>query len=90
MRARSKHFIDLQALRVHLKSKIHRRRVKELRVEPYTQAEAEAAAGIGQFVAAKKVDVPMFLGQAAMAALSEFAGEAGAGAGGDAADMAAN
>ena len=61
--------MDLQALSVHLRSKIHRRRLKELRTEPYTQEEAEAAAGMGQFVAARSVEVPKLLGAAAHAAM---------------------
>ncbi|GAP85226.1 putative zinc finger protein [Rosellinia necatrix] len=32
---------------LHLKGKPHKRRVKQLREEPYTQKEAEAAVGIG-------------------------------------------
>jgi hypothetical protein len=60
---------------VHLRSKIHRRRLKELRTAPYTQAEADAAAGMGQFVAAKKMDVPRLLGAAAHAALAMLRSE---------------
>ncbi|KAF1973548.1 hypothetical protein BU23DRAFT_132615 [Bimuria novae-zelandiae CBS 107.79] len=31
----------------HYKGKVHKRRVKQLREEPYSQKEAEAAAGLG-------------------------------------------
>ncbi|KAH3903235.1 Bud20p SCDLUD_000856 [Saccharomycodes ludwigii] len=34
------------ALKTHLKSKIHKRRVKELKAVPYTQEVADAAAGL--------------------------------------------
>lgn len=40
----------------HKKSKPHKRRVKQLKEEPYSQKEAEAAAGYGTD-AAKKVDM---------------------------------
>ncbi len=66
----------MHALRVHLKSKIHSRRLKELRVEPYTLEEAEAAAGMGQFRKALPVEVPRYLGLAAQLALNQLvAGE---------------
>ncbi|KAJ3023168.1 Bud site selection protein 20 [Thoreauomyces humboldtii] len=41
-------FTDDVALVEHSKSKIHRRRLKELKDGPYTQKDAEAAAGLGQ------------------------------------------
>jgi bud site selection protein 20 len=68
----SKHYVDMHALRVHLKSKIHNRRLKELRMEPYTLEEAEAAAGVGQFRKAQPVDVPRYLGLAAQLALNQL------------------
>ena len=44
----SKHFIDSPAMESHVKSKDHKRRVKLLQNElPYSQAEAERAAGLG-------------------------------------------
>eukprot|EP01135_Chromosphaera_perkinsii_P006086 Nk52_evm4s392 gene=Nk52_evmTU4s392 len=42
----SRYFTTEVHLREHVKSKIHRRRLKELKCPPYTQAEAEAAAGM--------------------------------------------
>lgn len=43
----SRHFISQDALEKHRTTKIHRRRLKELRDEPYSQKEADAAAGLG-------------------------------------------
>lgn len=40
----------------HQKSKPHKRRVKALKEEPYSQKEAEAAAGYGSAVAKKDED----------------------------------
>lgn len=53
-----RHFVDAKSLREHLKSKPHKRRVKELSVEPYSQAEADAAAGMGNFRKPQAVAVP--------------------------------
>ena len=44
----SRHFISPEALKTHTKTKVHKRRLKELKDEPYSQAEAEAAAGLGK------------------------------------------
>lgn len=41
----AKYFFDNTSLKGHLRGKIHKRRVKELKVNPYTNLEAEAAAG---------------------------------------------
>ncbi|ODV85704.1 hypothetical protein CANARDRAFT_7080 [[Candida] arabinofermentans NRRL YB-2248] len=41
----AKYFQDNKALAAHLKCKPHRRRVKELSVNPYTQLESDAASG---------------------------------------------
>lgn len=35
------------ALASHLKTKVHKRRVRELKVKPYTQEESDAASGVG-------------------------------------------
>ncbi|KAJ3406629.1 hypothetical protein HDV05_005904, partial [Chytridiales sp. JEL 0842] len=43
----AKHFISNEALDKHVASKLHKKRVKVLKEEPYTQAEAEAAVGLG-------------------------------------------
>ncbi|KAI9020729.1 hypothetical protein CLU79DRAFT_755224 [Phycomyces nitens] len=42
----ARHFVTSDALTVHLKGKLHKRRVKKVQEEPYTQAEANAAAGM--------------------------------------------
>ncbi|GJJ73854.1 bud site selection protein 20 [Entomortierella parvispora] len=42
----AKHHINKVSLEEHQKGKIHKKRVKLLKEEPYTQAEADAAAGL--------------------------------------------
>lgn len=42
----ARYFITEDALTQHQRTKIHKNRVKELKEKPYTQAEAEAAAGM--------------------------------------------
>eukprot|EP00730_Choanoeca_flexa_P016929 TRINITY_DN8085_c0_g1_i4.p1 TRINITY_DN8085_c0_g1~~TRINITY_DN8085_c0_g1_i4.p1 ORF type:complete len:141 (+),score=7.81 TRINITY_DN8085_c0_g1_i4:129-551(+) len=54
----ARHFIDAHALREHLKSKVHKRRVKQLKDSPYSQAEADAAAGLGTYKPPEKRTVP--------------------------------
>lgn len=44
----SRHFIDKATLQIHLKTKVHKRRLKELKEKPYSQEEADAAAGLGR------------------------------------------
>lgn len=41
----AKYFLDNNALKGHLRGKVHKRRVKELSVNPYTNLESEAATG---------------------------------------------
>jgi len=41
----AKYFENDQAIQAHYKSKIHKRRVKELKLRPYTNLESEAATG---------------------------------------------
>ncbi|XP_060734942.1 zinc finger protein 593 [Tachysurus vachellii] len=53
----ARYFVDLKALKEHFKTKVHKRRLKQLKEEPYTQAEAERAAGMGSYVPPKKVEV---------------------------------
>lgn len=53
-----RYFIDDHNLQHHLKSKTHKRRVKELKTEAYTLEEAERAAGKGQYRPPKPVHVP--------------------------------
>jgi bud site selection protein 20 len=42
----AKHFEDDHAIKSHYKSKVHKRRLKELKFKPYTPLESEAASGI--------------------------------------------
>ena len=42
----AKYFIDSHALDAHVKSKIHRRRLRDLKEEAHTQKHAEAAVGL--------------------------------------------
>lgn len=41
----AKYFLDNNALKGHLRGKVHKRRVKELSVNPYTSLESDAASG---------------------------------------------
>lgn len=47
----AKYFIDARALSDHFKTKVHKRRMKALELNPYTHEEADAAAGFGSFKA---------------------------------------
>lgn len=42
----ARYFVDAAALKAHKRTKQHKNRLKELREKPYSQAEAEAAAGM--------------------------------------------
>ncbi|XP_056624012.1 zinc finger protein 593 [Triplophysa dalaica] len=53
----ARHFIDLKTLKEHFKTKHHKKRLKQLREEPYTQAEAERAAGMGSYIPHKTKEV---------------------------------
>ena len=44
-----RHFQDAHSRREHLKTKLHKRRMKSLQVTPYSIEEAEAAGGIGTY-----------------------------------------
>lgn len=52
----SRYFIDEQTLEGHKRSKPHKRRVKEMKETPYSHAEAEAAAGLGNYAVKRKMD----------------------------------
>ena len=43
------YFVNKVTLAVHLKTKVHRKRLKELRFAPHSQDEADRAAGMGNF-----------------------------------------
>ncbi|XP_076453334.1 zinc finger protein 593-like [Babylonia areolata] len=45
----AKYFINAAALKDHFKGKPHKRRLKALETEAYTQEEAERAAGMGSY-----------------------------------------
>lgn len=49
-----RYFIDNKALLDHFTTKVHKRRLKALELEPYTIEDSERAAGQGSFVQAKK------------------------------------
>ena len=53
----ARHFVDEHTLVAHRKSKVHKRRVKQLSETPYTQKEADAAAGLGTYTRPSKVEV---------------------------------
>ncbi|XP_045503383.1 zinc finger protein 593 homolog [Colias croceus] len=45
----ARYFIEDKALQEHFKTKVHKRRLKALELEPYTIEESERAAGFGNF-----------------------------------------
>ncbi|KGL72853.1 Zinc finger protein 593, partial [Tinamus guttatus] len=52
-----RYFVDLSSMKEHFRSKVHKKRLKQLSEEPYTQEEAERAAGMGSYIPPKKVEV---------------------------------
>jgi len=46
----AKHFIDEHSLQEHIRGKVHKRRVKDLQIKPYSIEESERAAGLGSYV----------------------------------------
>ncbi|XP_048954617.1 zinc finger protein 593 isoform X2 [Canis lupus baileyi] len=54
-----RYFIDSATLKTHFRSKDHKKRLKQLSVEPYSQEEAERAAGMGSYVTPQRLAVPM-------------------------------
>ncbi|CAG0914501.1 unnamed protein product, partial [Notodromas monacha] len=50
----ARHFVDEFTLQHHLRSKVHKRRMKALEIEPYSIAESERAGGLGSYVAPAK------------------------------------
>jgi len=51
----ARYFIDEQALTHHYRTKVHKRRLKALELEPYSIEESERAAGLGgNYVAPQK------------------------------------
>ncbi|XP_041352159.1 zinc finger protein 593-like [Gigantopelta aegis] len=53
----ARYFINNTALTDHFKTKPHKRRIKSLQIEPYTQEEADRAAGMGSYKKPKVVKV---------------------------------
>ncbi|XP_009469194.1 PREDICTED: zinc finger protein 593 [Nipponia nippon] len=53
----ARYFVDLTSMKEHFRSKVHKKRLKQLREAPYTQEEAERAAGMGSYIPPKKVEV---------------------------------
>nr|XP_033812453.1 zinc finger protein 593 [Geotrypetes seraphini] len=53
----ARYFVDIRSLKDHFKTKVHKRRLKQLAEEPYTQEEAERAAGMGSYFLPRKVEV---------------------------------
>ncbi|XP_017891033.1 zinc finger protein 593 homolog [Ceratina calcarata] len=50
----ARYFINTTALKDHFTTKVHKRRLKALELEPYSVEESERAAGKGSYVAPKK------------------------------------
>uniref|UniRef100_UPI00398F7047 zinc finger protein 593 n=1 Tax=Pristiophorus japonicus TaxID=55135 RepID=UPI00398F7047 len=53
----ARYFMDQRSLKEHFKTKVHKRRLKQLSEAPYTQEEADRAAGMGSYLPAKKFKV---------------------------------
>lgn len=45
----AKYFIDDRSIQAHYRTKVHKRRMKALELEPYSIEESERAAGHGSF-----------------------------------------
>lgn len=50
----ARYFINDQALNEHFRTKVHKRRMKALELEPYTIEESEKAGGLGSYTAPQK------------------------------------
>lgn len=50
----AKYFIDDHSMQAHFKTKVHKRRMKALQLEPYSIEESERAAGQGNYKKAEK------------------------------------
>lgn len=50
----ARYFIDENARNAHFKTKVHKRRLKALEIEPYTIEDSERAAGHGSYIPPKK------------------------------------
>ncbi|XP_037684021.1 zinc finger protein 593 [Choloepus didactylus] len=54
----ARYFVDSANLKTHFRSKDHKKRLKQLSMEPYSQEEAERAAGMGSYVPPRRLAVP--------------------------------
>ena len=68
----SKHCISTEALTRHKSSKPHKRRLKELSVEPYSHEEADRAAGMGSYITPKTQDIKSMIQKAEDSYFSSF------------------
>lgn len=50
----AKYFIDDHSMQSHFRTKVHKRRMKALELEPYSLEEAERAAGQGSYIKPEK------------------------------------
>ncbi|XP_046665357.1 zinc finger protein 593 homolog [Homalodisca vitripennis] len=50
----ARYFIDDHSMKEHFRTKVHKRRLKALEIEPYTIEDSERAAGQGSFIQPKK------------------------------------
>ncbi|XP_022192881.2 zinc finger protein 593 homolog [Nilaparvata lugens] len=50
----ARYFISDEAMNDHFRTKVHKRRLKALELEPYSIEESERAAGMGSYIAPKK------------------------------------
>lgn len=50
----AKYFINDHSMQAHFRTKVHKRRLKALELEPYSIEEAARAAGQGSFIKAEK------------------------------------
>ncbi|XP_071518688.1 zinc finger protein 593 homolog [Panulirus ornatus] len=50
----ARYFISVDALKGHFRTKVHKRRLKALEIEPYTVEESERAGGLGTYIHPKK------------------------------------
>jgi len=49
----ARYFVNDESLQKHFTGKPHKQRLRALRTEPYSQAEADRAAGMGSYVPPK-------------------------------------
>eukprot|EP00036_Acanthoecidae_sp_10tr_P017538 CAMPEP_0206302544 /NCGR_PEP_ID=MMETSP0106_2-20121207/8777_1 /ASSEMBLY_ACC=CAM_ASM_000206 /TAXON_ID=81532 /ORGANISM="Acanthoeca-like sp., Strain 10tr" /LENGTH=184 /DNA_ID=CAMNT_0053733313 /DNA_START=1 /DNA_END=555 /DNA_ORIENTATION=- len=82
-----RHMVDKHAIAHHMRSKVHKRRIKELKDEPYSIAEAEQAAGMGHYVQRDAKVSKQVLETAARAACAELHDDSDSGAAVVAPDM---